>query len=271
MSCVDPDVILRLELGECSAEEAERVERHLATCERCRAERLATSRLLRDLETTRIGERDADGFVLGVMEACEEAAARPAARTSKISILAPVGVALAMAAGAALWIDRAPSDGPVAGLTPRGSSAFELPVTRVEAFAGRALPSRAPALLEGAELRPGDGIAVRYSNGGDREAFLMVFAVDSAGQVHWIHPAYLSESENPSSIRLEPRTESRILDEIAEPEGAVPGPLRVYAVVSAEPLKVKDVEARLSSAKLPVADLFPEAAVDEWRCTWRNR
>jgi hypothetical protein len=131
------------------------------------------------------------------------------------------------------------------------------------------LPGVAPALLEGAELGPGDGILVRYSTPSDRPAFLMVFALDELGDVHWIHPAYLHESDSPTSLELERGATLRVLDEVAEPENPAPGPLRVYALLSDAPLRVKEVEAKLATSRSPVHESFPEVEVEEWRCTWR--
>jgi len=63
----------------------------------------------------------------------------------------------------------------------------------------------------------------------------------------------------------------RVLSEVAEPENPAPGALRVYALLSRAPLAVKSVESRLEAGAAPVAELFPEAEVEEWRCTWRAR
>jgi hypothetical protein len=99
----------------------------------------------------------------------------------------------------------------------------------------------------------------------------MVFALDQRGDVHWLHPAYLNENENPSSLELAPHTDWRALDEVAEPESPAPGPLRVYALLTPAPLNVKDVEARLARKAQPVSALFPGLEVEEWRCTWHAR
>jgi hypothetical protein len=161
---------------------------------------------------------------------------------------------------------------PAAGgkLTARGSEPLGQGAT-VQAFVGRAAAGGAAALLEGAELGPGDGILVRYSNPGASELFLMVFALDAQRDVHWLHPAYLDDKTNPASLPLQPHMMGRALDEVAEPENPAAGELRVYALLSARPLHVKDVEAKLAHSRAPVYDLFPDAEVEEWRCSWRAR
>ncbi len=138
----------------------------------------------------------------------------------------------------------------------------------VQAFVGHATTGAAPALLEGATLHPGDGILVRYSNPSARDVYLMVFAVDQQRNVHWIHPAYLDEKSNPKSLKLDQRVTDRVLPEVAEPENPALGQLQVYAILSALPLDVKSVEAKVAISARPVSELFPRAEVEEWKCTW---
>jgi hypothetical protein len=152
-------------------------------------------------------------------------------------------------------------------ITARGGKNLGLTAT-VQAFVGHATAGAPPALLEGATLRPGDGILVRYSNPAPKNVYLMVFAIDAKGTVHWIHPAYLSLSTNPTSLKLEPQATERVLPEVAEPEDPAPGAMQVYALLSREALDVQSVERRLAAATQAPPELFPEAEVEAWRCTW---
>lgn len=202
-----------------------------------------------------------DDFVTRVMGAC---ARQPDPQSSpRRRVLAAAGTLLAAAAAGALVLRRDRFS--ARGVPQSGSGAS------VQAFVARSAPGVPPALLEHAELRPGDGILVRYANPTAERSFLMVFALDQRGDVHWLHPAYLSENEDPSSLELAPHTSWRALDEVAEPESPAPGPLRIYALLSPEPLHVKEVEARLAGEQRPVSALFAELEVEEWRCTWRAR
>jgi hypothetical protein len=216
-----------------------------------------------------------DDFMARVLSACSaEPSAKPR-RKRRLGAWAYGAAALVAAAATAVIVLRtAPEDAGLAALgghvTARGAG-LQTQAATVQAFVARTRPGVAPALLEGAELGPGDGILVRYSNPTERSAYLMVFALDQRGDVHWIHPAYLNEHDSPSSLRLEPRATLRVLDEVAEPENPAPGPLRVYALLSDAPLRVKDVEAKLSAQQSPVHELFPQTEVEEWRCTWRAR
>jgi hypothetical protein len=214
-------------------------------------------------------------FVARVMAACDEPASIALGAQQPRAWLA--GAALLAAAAAAVlglghWpatpvLDARPSE---SGLRARGVAPARLSAT-VQAFVGRAAPGNAARLLEGAELGPGDGILVRYSNPAAERVFLMVFALDARREVHWIHPAYLDAATDPSSLELRPRVMGQALDEVAEPENPAPGALEVYALLMSRPLTVKAVEARLAAKQLPVPELFPEAEVEEWRCTWLAR
>lgn len=229
-------------------------------------------RQLRTMPGQTLGDED---FVARVMSACgEQPRALPAPRR-RLALFAGAASALAAAAVAALLATRpGPGGGELGALggsvAARGAG-LRAHVVTVQAFVGRNQPGSAPALLEGAELGPGDGILVRYSNPTEESAYLMVFALDERGDVHWLHPAYLHESESPLSVELPRGVTLRVLDEVAEPENPAPGPLRVYALLSDAPLRVKDVESKLAGSRTQIHQLFSQIEVEEWSCTWRAR
>jgi hypothetical protein len=236
----------------------------------------AFTRELRELRVGLSSGLSEDDFVSRVLAECAsgpERASDPAPTPTRhwrygVPLAAAACVGLAVAA----WPGTQPPETPaeLGMVAARGSGNAGLSAT-VQAFVGHAAPGAPPPLLEGAELGPGDGILVRYSNPTARDVYLMVFALDERGSVHWLHPAYLDEATNPLSLRLAAGTTERVLPEVAEPEAPAPGALRVYALLSATPLDVKRVEARLADRTRAVAELFSEAEVEEWRCTWQAR
>jgi hypothetical protein len=225
---------------------------------------------LKKFRTGLEGGASDDDFVASVMAACSDE--RAGERAPSRRRIWPYASVLAAAACAVIGIGFWPrpagrgteSEGTIAA---RGALHDGLRAT-VQGFVGHAAPGAAPPLLEGARLRPGDGILVRYSNPAEQDAYLMVFALDERGSVHWIHPAYLNESTNPTSLKLAREVTNRVLPDVAEPEDAAPGLLRVYALLSHSALDVKSVESKLTGPSPSVADLFPEAEIVEWRCTW---
>jgi hypothetical protein len=104
-------------------------------------------------------------------------------------------------------------------------------------------------LAAGERLHPGDGIAVTARNG-HRElpVYLMVFAVDARGEVHWIVPAWSDPAETPRSVRLPP---GGGLPEPTgrTPEAPAPGKLRVMTLLSRAPLDVRAVETILQDRR----------------------
>jgi len=212
------------------------------------------------------GATDED-FVAGVMSACRdtEVVSAPRRRLGAWAVAVAAAVAASAAIALSPWLSQ-PAPRATEVVAARGLT--EGTRATVQAFVGHAPPGAAAPLLEGARLKPGDGILVRYSNPGADAAHLMVFALDERGSVHWLHPAYLDARTNPTSLPLSTHVREQVLPEVAEPEDAAPGLLRVYAVLSRAPLDVKTVEHKLESSGRSPVELFSEAEVEEWRCTW---
>lgn len=215
------------------------------------------------------GVRD-DDFVAQVMQRCESVSAAPPAHRRRLARtyggLLGAAAAAAVAIGVLSWPPARNGKARRETVAARGDAHSASRAT-VQAFVGHGVAGAAPPLLDGATLRPGDGIVVRYSNPAAEQGYLMVFGLDERGTVHWLHPAYLDGSTNPRSLPLAVGAEQQVLPEVAEPEDAAAGPLRVYALISRSALDVKGVERRLAENR-DVAVSFPEAVVEEWRCTW---
>jgi hypothetical protein len=94
----------------------------------------------------------------------------------------------------------------------------------------------------------------------------MVFAIDSAEDLHWVYPGYLDASEHPVSLALRPGSARHFLPEVVELEAPTAGPMRVLAAVSAEPIAVRAVEQSWSEGRSLSA--LSSASIKEWHCTW---
>jgi hypothetical protein len=126
--------------------------------------------------------------------------------------------------------------------------------------------------LGDAALRSGDRLALRTVNQTASARFFMAFAIDAAGDVHWLFPAYNDAGENPEALELNAHQVARVLPETVELVDPAEGKLRVVSMLSERRLNVKEVEGRLRS--LPAAPLdrvFPESTLREWTCMWRAR
>ena len=124
-----------------------------------------------------------------------------------------------------------------------------------------------PVLLRpGAVLRPTTPLFARYRNLGEAPAFLLLFAQDAAGELHWLYPAYLSPGGRPALRRAASLGAGHPMSEAVVLEHPAAGPLRVFALVTSEPLRVLDVEG-LGQGPLTQALLrarWPEAALTHW-------
>jgi hypothetical protein len=217
--------------------------------------------LLNSEETRRA---DDAGFTRNVMDLCVTTHAR---RVPFYRSRLAYG-SMAVAAAAALWLLRPSLHSELDVVAARGTSSHVvMPVTP------DALLLRGSTLLpiQDAELRPGDGITLRYWNPGNEPVYLTAFALDSAATVHWIFPAYTDESQNPTSIRLERSVEGRVLAEAVEPEAPASGRLRIVALLTSQALSVHEVEAKVGQGTQNLKLTFPNARVHEWNCTWNAR
>ena len=111
-------------------------------------------------------------------------------------------------------------------------------------------------------FRVTDGLLFSYTNLGPRPLdHLMVFGVDSRGEVRWFYPAYDREGTNPVSIAIKRGDADVPLPDVVRHDFS-PGPLAIHAVFSDRPLRVLEVEALLREHRDPTAPLPLEGAVE---------
>jgi hypothetical protein len=267
MNCPAEETLFLSELGELPYRQTLEIREHEAECTRCRERLRAERQLLTDLTSPPAFERSAPDFAAAVLERCaaSDAEPRPPVRARS---RAPLYGALLLAASLCVWLMRpAP---PAPHFAARGGRHAALGEVRVEP---RLVRGGALMPLEGAELRAGDGITARYFKQGERAEYLALFAVDAQGAVHWIFPAYLEPASNPTSIALAPSPTGHLLEDTVEPEAPAAGRLRVVAIVSREPLSVREIEHRLVQKGLnrqAMAEIFPSDQVQEWSATWAS-
>jgi hypothetical protein len=94
-------------------------------------------------------------------------------------------------------------------------------------------------------VSPDDELAFAYRNE-VAKAFLMIFALDGDGRVHWYHPAWTNPADNPKAVPITTQVGFKELPE------AIRQPLRgprlvVYSLFMDQPLDVRTVEARIAA------------------------
>lgn len=111
---------------------------------------------------------------------------------------------------------------------------------------------------------PSPGFLLSYATVGARaSSFVLCFAVDREGTIHWLYPAYESADEDPVSVELPPGRLRQPLDTEAWFEHLPSGSLAIHAIVSAAPQHVsaveslhgEDLEASALAARFPGSDV----------------
>jgi hypothetical protein len=253
--CPTSDEWTRRVDGEVTANRADWLDRHASECAACRGAVESLRRLTGDIAAPLV-DAPPPGSVERVMRNLDSAAPEPPRR--RAAWWAAGGFAAAAAAAAIVFAvaARGGADGDRGEFTARGGGAGD---RRVGATAGVTVYAGGgpidPPVAVGARTRFG----ASYRNLADTPAYAMVFAVDAAGEVHWIYPAYLDPNTDPTSIELPPsRAEQRLPDQVELADPAA-GPLRLITIVSPAPIHVSEIER--STDDLPAR--FPDADVRE--------
>ncbi|HET8538477.1 MAG TPA: hypothetical protein VFL83_01265 [Anaeromyxobacter sp.] len=120
-------------------------------------------------------------------------------------------------------------------------------------------------LAAGDRLAPGVALVGSFSNVDSAPAWLLAYALDARGEVHWLYPAFVDPRSDPGSIRLDASVVQRALPDSVVLEDVPPGALRLVLVVSRAPLRVSAVEREPAAGRTPEAlrARWPDARVDE--------
>ena len=278
MSCPTPDTLARFADGELPVNEARTLEAHLGGCATCRRERERLRTVLDGLGAPSLSKVGDDAFVRGVMRGLDE----PPAARPWWSVLtrgprwAPLALAAAVAVLVAVPILKRSGQGDAVDSQGPGEPWIQARGAQTTSLARRAsadvLVVRGKAVLgaepdtRGETLRPGDGLAVRYTNLVTEGAvYLMAFALDAGGAVHWVYPAYLDAREDPEAVRLAPGARDKLLGEVTALTEVAPGAVRLVTLLSSRTRHVKEVERLLAGAAVtaPVAPRFAGDVITE--------
>jgi hypothetical protein len=258
---VEEDVLLRLLDGELSENRAERLRQHLRTCGVCAARSEELGRTLRELKAP-LPDVDPNAAIESVMRRLPTAvldanAVSPRPRIARWSLVGGLSVALALSAiVVAPKLTRTATEDP-GTFAGRGAPVSPSMARAVGVSLYRA-QSEHSALANGAGVRQGDAYALKYRNLLGEPAYLLAFAVDAAGTVHWITPPYLDPKDNPASVALASSAAEAPASSAMQLDGPAPGPMRFVAILTKAPLHVLDVE------KLHGADLSTAALRARW-------
>jgi hypothetical protein len=147
-----------------------------------------------------------------------------------------LALAAAAVAAATLWfvVPRA-SD-----FAARGTREHEL--TRLVGITLFALDGELRPLAAGSRVTADTAYVAAYRNAGRAPAYALVFALDAAGDLHWLYPAFTDATADPPAIALAPTPVPALLADAVVLEQPAPGPLVLVAIVTSAPLRVSDIE-----------------------------
>ncbi len=224
---------------------------HVASCETCRA----FLEQVGQLQT--LPEVNVDQGVATVMRRVKPAPSRQ-------------GPAWAAAAGLVLLVGLSVAAvNEHSGFTARGTKHPTLPwLQRLVSAEVRRADEPGHPLIAGARVaRSTRWLAVIRNASATTDAFLLLFAVDSAGVVHWLYPAHLTELDDEPSLTIPRQTPERPTSDEVELDPAA-GPATFYAVLSEAPLHVHDIEAVQAVDLATLTQRFPQAVIHTEQVTF---
>lgn len=251
--CPSEDELLCFVDVDLPPEGLKRIEQHLELCSHCAKKTIALTRLIEDVAAPVSGATlDVAEHVASVMQRLDQ----PVRRSAKRGLWAWAG-GIAVAAAALLAFARLGHDHAPGELVARGGPG-PASLSRNIGVQLYGQEQTLSALPNGAEISRRTALTARLRNLGREPAYLLLFAVDAAHEVHWIAPEYTSAGSNPEAVPIAPSLDERVLPSSAVFDDLAAGPLRVVAIISPAPLHVGDIEA------LPARELQTEALLSRF-------
>lgn len=242
--------------GEVTRNQAEKVEELLSIHPESRQRLASFHRLRRRLEPALRLTPD-PLFTQQVMDRIE-VSPRPSRRVKIIALAASLTLALT-----AVLIVGNPEEPTPGEFTPRGGGTADANrYLGVEIFVHpKSQPwKRTPAQTE-LQFTEGDGFSFIVSNRTGQRRYLMVFGLDSRGDLQWYYP----DAQSPPagrSIEIAATQTVFPLPEGVTPTEVPPGPFHVVALFSDHPLTVRSVEQQLARTGLgTLSQSFPGSTV----------
>jgi len=241
--------------GEATENRAAELRAHASGCSRCAQELALQHQLVRDLAAP---VPVSFGAVEAVMRRLENVE-RPSRRSGWRS-WAFAGGALAAAAAVALVLVQATAI-EHGVFSARGHRVPWTQKVGVEVWAIESSPRKLEA---GAALSPATAIVASYHNVDAAAAYLLVFAMDARGELHWAYPGFEDVKTDPSAVRLEPLQMRKILPDSVMLDELPAGPMELITLISREPLRVSRIETLSESERNPAGlrARFPAAHIE---------
>jgi hypothetical protein len=241
-ACPENREWLRLLDGEATENHAAELRAHAELCPRCTRELDLQRRLLADLAAPVANHPDAVQVVLQRLDA----APTPPRRLPWRGVGVAAGV---LAAAAAVALFAIPGSKDAGTFVSRGEKATWTHRVGVELWALEGIPPVPRKLVIQAPFASTTPLLASYFNLDKAPAYLLAFAVDRQGELHWAYPGYEDAKTDPQAVRLEPLQMHRALSESVVLEALPAGPLQLVTILSRRPLHVSQIEALRASER----------------------
>jgi len=241
--------------GEATENRAAELRTHASDCSRCAHELEKQRHLIRDLAAPVPVSADAVATVMRRLGNAKSPARRFGWRGWTLA-----GGALAVAAAAAFLVVTA------AGTHEGTFSArgHRVPWTQKVGAEVWAIDHSPRKLEAGSALSPATAIVASYHNVDVAAAYLLVFAIDARGEIHWAYPGFEDPKTDPAAVRLEPLQMKKVLRDSVMLDDLPVGPVELVTFISREPLHVSHIES-LPAPERSAANLrarFPAARTE---------
>ena len=246
-----------------SPRDASAVSQHVTECGRCRDEQERLHALLASLRAPELPSADRAAHVEAVLNRiATDPQPQAAHRLRKL-----LGLLLPLAAAGALLIAQLGQDG---RFQARGGPS-EVTIGRDVGVQPYAVDPSLHALVAGSVIRSDAPLTASFRNLGPGPVYLLLFAVDARGALHWISPRYERAGEDPAATALASSRSERLLPDTVVFEDLATGPLRIVSVITPEVAHVSDLEAIGGGASAAaISQRLPRAEVRELRLLVAN-
>jgi hypothetical protein len=244
-TCPPRDEWLRNLDGEVTANRAAELAAHAGGCTACRTQTAALDDIITSLRAPTVATGPAT--VARVMAALDD----PPAKVQRTRWPWLAG-GLAFAAAALLLLVLRPRASTEDEFTPRGTRTAPVAIV-VHALDGKDLRRLEP----GAWVTPATAYVASYRNTG-ATAYVMVFAIDAKGDVHWLYPAFTDAASDPLAVQIGETPQPSLFGETVVLDAPASGAMNLVVLVTAKPLRVSDIE------QLPI----DQRSLDALRMHW---
>ncbi|HYQ18620.1 MAG TPA: hypothetical protein VEQ58_22745, partial [Polyangiaceae bacterium] len=142
-------------------------------------------------------------MVARVRIAARQPAPPPAARTKRFAAMLLGGLAASLGCWLFLAARPARTDD-AAEFRAKANGAMRSEAARWAGIQILRLSASGTPEPVGDHVAVNEGLLFSYTNLGPQPlSYLMIFAIDSRGEVHWFHPAYETAGENPQAVPIE--------------------------------------------------------------------